>query len=247
MTSLREMQVEIKKYFLGESKEDLLSAETYSKLSIYKSLSFNTISSLLQNLYPLTLKVLRAREDWSEDKWRYIVLEYFENYPSKSAVLNQAAKDFSLYWSNQGEEFLAELAYYEWLQLEIRIMPESTNKTQKQFSVTGCKRIANFSYPISLIAAQLRAGHEPDLSTKTESLLIYRDRDHKVQSFQLSALTAYVANRLIALQDFDQADLESIYSDLEQMAGQQSNPGTLRAGFDALITDLLQKDILLLA
>ncbi len=89
-----------------------------SGVELYATLIDYGQQDLMASVYPYCAKILKT-------KWEPTVREYFLTYPANHFNLNRAAQRFPIYLKNEGKQFLrkypflAELAEYEWLELEL--------------------------------------------------------------------------------------------------------------------------------
>lgn len=255
-TSLYEAQQEIKKLFLGKEVDpSILSDSVCEELKIYKSLVLSSIQSLLKNIYPLCYKFL-------ETKWSDITLLYIETYPSDSAVFNHAAKDFPEFlnsepfkakFSGLTEPYLAELALYEWLELEIYHY-EEMEEHNSELSLVEASCVCPFSMPITEIVASINENFSDLEMTKTKiqeilaqhnhqisQVLIYRsDDDFRVHFLKLAPTTAFVITLIDEGCDFDEICLKTI----EQLKISEEHHPKIKKDLKALIEDLKNKKAL---
>lgn len=201
--SLYEAQQEIKKLFTGKAVNyEVLSKEACEEIAIYKSLVLSSIKSLLTSIYPLSYKFLG-------EFWNDLVLGYIEDYPSDSAVFNRAAAKFPEYLAAEKTKskfsypaYLAELALYEWLELEIyhyaeELEDSSSEGLKDSLKLCPAYIVCNFSFPVTEITqllhnAQLEELLNAQLEPKLEQVLIYRDEESgSVHFLKLAATTAF--------------------------------------------------------
>lgn len=89
-----------------------------SGVELYASLLEYGQQELMSSIYPYCAQILKK-------KWEPTVREYFSLYPPNHYNLNRAAQRFPTYLKHEGSrllkrhQFLAELADYEWLELEM--------------------------------------------------------------------------------------------------------------------------------
>ena len=257
-TSLYEAQQEIKKLFLGkEVDSSILSDSVCEELKIYKSLVLSSIQSLLKNIYPLCYKFL-------ETKWSDITLLYIEIYPSDSAVFNHAAKDFPEFLNSEHfkakfpeltEPYLAELALYEWLELEIYHYEETPEaNADLALALVEASCVCPFSMPITEIVASINENFSDLEITKTKiqeiltqhnqqisQVLIYRsDDDFRVHFLKLAPTTAFVITLIENGCNFDEICLKTI----EQLKIPEEHHTKIKKDLKALIEDLKNKKAL---
>jgi hypothetical protein len=111
----------VRKNFLkgaGEIPPQLASNIDQSGVELYATLIDYGQQDLMASIYPYCAKILKK-------KWEPTVREYFLACPANHYNLNRAAQKFPAYLQNEGAQFLtknpfiAELADYEWMEMEL--------------------------------------------------------------------------------------------------------------------------------
>lgn len=197
--ALYQVQQEILKYMQGQSVDpQILSVKTQDELSIYYSLVVSSLSSLMHNIYPLCYKILQ--EDWDA-----IMIQYQNNYPSKSPIYNRLAADFHKLLTQKDfkekyPNYLSDLALHEWTDAIIYNSPN-----QKQTSrLTPVHQVHKFTFPVSQIVQYLKTTEDPmeeiritDLEEEPEIIFFYRDEiSLKNRSFVLAPTSLFVIEAL---------------------------------------------------
>lgn len=193
MTQLYNIQQEIFNYLHNKPVDrKVLNTKAQDELSIYHSLVLDGIEALLESIYPYSYKIL-------EPDWEAIIEAYVSEYPSHSPIYNQQAKDFYLFlkspeFLNQYSypNYIAELACYEWAELEMQITP--------------IHRILELKYPITQVIEYLKTTDDSiseirstDIEEDPEIMLIYHDRKLcKARFFKLSEATLFIIQSLKA-------------------------------------------------
>lgn len=127
-------------------------------LQQYRRLVFNIINDSLQSAYPLTYELL------TENEWRMLVTEFFNNHACQSPQVWTMPSEFYEYLIEnnyaiiQKYPFLPDLLEMEWLEVEVFMMEdipvdyEQGNKLlpDKKLVLNPEHRIAHFSYPVHL-------------------------------------------------------------------------------------------------
>ncbi len=266
MPSLATIQTEILKYFQGkETNPDVLSRETLDELAIYKSLVINSMKDYIEKVFQCSYLLLQ--KDFQE-----IIQDYLELYPSKSPIFFLLAKDFptfiaSDFFQNKYNppNFLAELALYEWSEVEVQ---NSANRPvakvkleQKQVShkdlfqeettslqLNPVYRILNLKYPISQIKVLIKNSSEADLhelrnanvEEEGEKLIIFRDSEScKTRFFTLAEAPLFIIEAFRA-----QNSEEEIFKMLCSKFNLEAN-AVNKSDYDSLILELKKNNILL--
>lgn len=189
---LYDIQQEIQKFMQGQPAN--LPEQTKSELSVYYSLVLSSLRSLMQNIYPLSRKIIA--EDWDD-----LMIQYQNKYPSSSAIYNRLAADFYKLLTEteiaaKYPNYLSDLARYEWTEVLIHNSPNIKANSK----LTPVHQIEEFNYPITQIIDYLK-NTEDDIETirltdiEEEKQIIFFYRDHqslKNRNFVVSPTTLYV-------------------------------------------------------
>lgn len=237
--SLYELQQEIKQVMLYQDEALEEATENFSKLRYYRGLVFNTASKFLAKVYPLTYKILKTN-------WKPIVREYLKTHPATSPIFNESARNFPIFLKEKGFEpsYLPELAWYEWLELEIFLLADELEEVQEeQIKLCPAHIIANFNYPITRIVEELKGDNLSfNPQEKLEQIFIYRDEtDFQVRFLLLNPVSALVLEALSEGLSRDEV-LNYLASKLE--IGKESLD-ELAASMDSMLLDLRDKNIVL--
>lgn len=199
MTQSYEIQQEILKYMQGQPADPaILPTKSQDELSVYYSLVVSSLSSLMKNIYPLCYKIL-------ENDWHKIMVQYQNNYPSKSPIYNRLAADFhkllaSPEFTEKYPNYLSDLALHEWTDVMIYNSP---NK-QATSKLTPVHQVHKFSFPVSQIVQYLKTTEDSieeiritDLEEEPEIIFFYRDeKSLNNRSFSLSETSLFVVQAI---------------------------------------------------
>lgn len=234
--SLYDIQQELKNFILEGRKgtELKLPEHTYGRISIYRDLIYKMLQDMLQNMFPLTYKFLK-------DDWANIIADLYKTHTADDAVLAYQAEKFPLYLQEKQlkPDFLAELAWYEWLEAELQLAKDE----KKETGITPVHIVADFEYPITKIVEELRndnLSYAPE--KKAEQILIFRDEESlKVKFFVLAPTTA------IALEMLDKGEaLDQIAEKIkENFKLPEAYESKLMTDLEHLVKELKLKHILL--
>ena len=190
----------------------ILSLQTQKELSIYKSLALEKINITMKQSFPLCFKILK-------DYWEEIIVDFYHNFPSKSAIYLQISKDFPEYLKSlrfkmkfknaNFPKWLHELAEYEWAELDLfNFHPQDfTNPERKKdfkeedyMKLMKAHKIFKFDYPIRKIVEHLNSKRKiynlTFFKKQKETLLIFRDIQNKVRYFLLSPGSYFLIDTL---------------------------------------------------
>lgn len=106
----------------GESSS--LPQVPLDRAAVYRRLVFNVVESTLQRSYPITHLLFEG------DRWVAMINAFLEEHDAYSPYLWRMAKELyewektSGYGEKIGVPYLTELLYFEWLEIEIYMMPD---------------------------------------------------------------------------------------------------------------------------
>lgn len=197
----------------GKTAVDKLPPELVKQIDkrgidLYASLLNFGHQDVMLSIYPGCAKLLGHR-------WADVVDSYLEHYPPCHYNFNRTAERFSQYLTKYGERhklkypFIAELADYEWLELEVMetaIEVETADYEQltspEQFESSGplvnpTLVVRRYCYPIPDIVDYLRDDccSPREVEAKPTSVALYRDPyGHHCRFLELGDLAAAVVD-----------------------------------------------------
>lgn len=199
--ALYQIQQEILKCMQGQAANpEILPQKAQDELSVYYSLVVSSLSSLMQNIYPLCYKILEA-------SWNELMIQYQNKYPSKSAIYNKLAADFHKLLAEPAVQekynypnYLSELALYEWTELEIYNAPNIQATTK----LTPVHQVLQFTYPLTAIVQYLKTSEDSieeiqttDIEEEAQISFFYRDETSlKNRSFVLTPASLFVVQAI---------------------------------------------------
>jgi uncharacterized protein len=217
-----------------------------ARVAVYARLLFNNIHSLLSSCFPV-LRAVTADEDW-----RRLLREFYATHRSRTPLFPRLPREFAIYLTEErghtdDPPWQAELADYEWLELECAQDPRELSDVPLDPAadllddvpvLNPLARARAYAYPVHTIAPDaLPAGP----GAEPTYLVVFRDRDDKVGYLKLNAVSA----RLVELLATDAA--HSGRELLMRIAAELSHPRPARlveAG-RALLEDLCSRGLLL--
>ena len=220
------------------------------RMAIYRDLFWRNLEGFLSNGFPVLRSLL------SEDDWHYLVRRFFADHRCDSGYFVDIPAQF-LGWLNSGlydrdgyPPFMAELAYYEWLELALDISREEI--PLEQIDRDGDLLIgAPVLNPLLVLVGSHWPLHRITPEAIPEAplpapvwLLVWRDRADQVHFMELNAASA----RLIQLLEEagDRGDQPSGNSLLESLAAELGQPpASLQPFLADLFVQWRNKDILL--
>jgi hypothetical protein len=158
------------------------------RLQVYRDLVYRNIEGFIKSTFP----VLRSLHD--EQAWDALVREFIREHRCHSPLFLEISEEFIAFLVARGLDpqmpFMAELAHYEWLELAVDVAEgevplsapgESPANVSAVLSPTA--RLGSYHYAVHRIGKTFR----PTAPDEPVSLLVYRDRNERVQFMELSA------------------------------------------------------------
>jgi hypothetical protein len=216
------------------------------RVAVYARLLFSNINSLLTSCFP----VLRAITPDAD--WQALVRGFYAEHRSRSPVFPRIPQEFALYLAHErggrkDPPYLAELADYEWLELEVaqdpRELPDDGPATVKDVldgapALNPLARLRTYRYPVHTIAPD-RLPDAPGMSPTW--LVVFRRRDDSVTFVQMNAVSARLVELIAKNDGATGREL------LGAIAGELAHPRPdrlLEAG-RAILEDLRRRELLL--
>jgi hypothetical protein len=190
-----------------------------SRMAVYQRLVFNNIDALLARAVPITYRLLSASSKWEklvkallEDGYQ-LQSPYFSEVSSTLVALlaepNAAVRGLQL------PPYSAELAHYEWLELQaeladadpspvpvaaITTLPPSQLLVSR-IIVTPTLQLGHYHWPVMKISPQPeenRALLAAGPSAARQTIAVYRDRQESARFTALNTTTAALVELLVA-------------------------------------------------
>ena len=170
-------------------------ADAARRLAIYQSLFFNNINNFLQTGFPVIHRIL------PEETWDRLARDYFASYTNISPYFTDISKGFVDYLQHAPDigvaypDFLAELAHYEWIELDVSIRQDDSRAVQTDthatdedtYSLSALASVVQYHYPVHQIAEDF----QPDTPSATpHCFLVARNEQDEVSFATLQPLTA---------------------------------------------------------
>lgn len=173
------------------------------RLKIYRELFFNNIKGFLNTGFPVLASIVES------ETWEKLARQFFIEHDCRSPYFVDISKEFVEYLANEliPEDypylFVAELAHYEWLELDV-----SVRKSEDLSWWNGQDELASFSFsPVAELVSYNWPVHQisqefiPDnVLTEPNFYVIYRKQDFEVTFSQVNQVTAHLLNSVINLE-----------------------------------------------
>ena len=174
------------------------------RMDIYQSLFFNNIDNFISTGFPVLKSIVLKR--YGEHGWESLIRQFFIAHECRSPYFAEISKEFVEYLSTQPSlpiqlpEFSAELAHYEWLELDVSIRKNEDNVEfyQQENNVTAIRvspyaSLAAYQFEVHLIGED----YIPEQPAQEQQFyVVYRDREFDVQFAHVNPVTAILVNTL---------------------------------------------------
>jgi len=248
--SLDEEQIKFTKNLRSDKANEPVKNISDRSMKLYKELVYNNIENTTRKTFPIITKLL------SQSNWEALISRFIQEYTFDSPYFYDISKSFVLFLSGLSEKdlcypFLAELAHYEWIELdvelqrdnkELNIIPEKEDiknllvLNKKLISVAPTTRILTYSFPVHKISID----YIPiNTSPKPIFLLVYRDLNYNVKFMKANGLTACLIELLIEKPDIIINTIQKLCETLNL----EATPGFLSEAIDICLS-FFQKNIL---
>lgn len=213
MSSLRNAQLDMARFLRDPAGEKPPAGIEPRRLQVYRDLVYRNIEGFISSAFP----VLRSL--YADDAWEALVRSFILTHQCKTPLFLQISEEFLAFVSalepSALRPFEAELAHYEWLELAVDVaegeVPAevSLDTPDAQYAyVSPAAQLGSYQFPVHRIGPSF----QPENATDPSFLLVYRDREQRVQFMELSAGSA----RLIY--EMQKGELETVQTLLGRMA-----------------------------
>ena len=198
MKSFKTVQRQFSAHIKDPENKPFKRAEA-RRITIYRDLFFNNIVGFLDNSFPV-LKSLYAREDWLA-----LARAFFREHHCRSPYFVDISKEFVEFVAEEYQltdtdpAFLAPLAHYEWLELDLSIRkgqcPDNSSKelsNSTQLGLSPLASLVSYAYPVH----QIRRDFQPQQPNDTVFIVVYRNRDDSVEFILLNQVTAFLLDTI---------------------------------------------------
>lgn len=213
MSTLREAQLDMARFLRDPAGEKPPADIEPRRLQIYRDLVYRNIEGFISSAFPI------LRSLYADDAWGSLVREFILQHRCKTPLFLQISEEFLSFMSarepNVQRPFEAELAHYEWLELAVDVaegdvppVVQLDSPDAQYASVSPAAQLGSYQFPVHRIGPSF----QPETASDPTFLLVYRDREQRVQFMELSAGSA----RLIY--EMQKGERESILALLGRMA-----------------------------
>lgn len=217
------------------------------RMAVYQELIYNNIDDFLSNAFPVLRRIS------SDARWHGLMRDFLVEHRARTPLFPEMPREFLHYLEQvrtprEGDfPFMLELAHYEWAELALGISEETIDERDIERAtpllqgvpqLTPLHWLCSYRYPVHRIGPDFipdEADGEPT------HLLVYRDRRDEVGFMVLNPVTAQLVQQLKLNRDVSGEQL------LRGMAEamQHPNPETVVRGGEAILQDMLVRDVIL--
>jgi hypothetical protein len=171
------------------------------RLSVYADLLYNKFDESLAACFPVIHRILSPAD------WRTLLLDFIAEHHCLSPYYRQIPDEFVQYLQQERDRtndlpFLAELAHFEWIELQLSIAESESITIQpltREQLLAGTPvfapvmQLLHYQWPVQNIGPNSLLTEPPAATTH---ILGFRDSDDQVQFIALNPATAYMIERL---------------------------------------------------
>ncbi len=212
-------------------------------VKIYRNLIHEGMDEILRTNFPVLYSL------FNEEDWQQLISHFLQTHPCKTPLFYEIAEEFLDYLNNerdskQDPSFLVELAHYEWVELALDLHENegpfgSVDLFNDTLRVSSLAWLLQYDYPVHRIGKNYQPQTKPQEPTW---LVVYRDRALNIGFLELNALSARLLALLKEQSITGEEALAIIATEL-----QHPEPQTLQTFGLELLSDFLEKDIILAA
>lgn len=215
---LEELQREMAAYLRAPGEVPAPAGVEPRRLKIYEDLVYRNIEGFINSGFP----VLRSLYD--EQRWAELLRAFIREHRCKTPLFLRISEEFLAFLhtrpDGQLRPFERELAHYEWLELAVDVaegeLPDAWDSNlplasgELQACIAATARLGSYQYPVHRIGPSF----QPETASDPSFLLVYRDREERVQFMELSAGSARLLGEVASAVDPSVQDLLARLADL---------------------------------
>jgi hypothetical protein len=216
------------------------------RLGIYRELLYNNVEGFMARSFPVLRSIL------PDARWHSMMRNYFSRHRARTPLFPRLAQEFLLYLAQAdktaiGPVFLAELAHYEWLELEAFLDNREIDEIETATS-TNCldgipilnpiARVQSYTFDVHRISPEYQPQEPPVNPTY---LVVYRNREDDVRFMELNAVTARLLE--VILQESARPGRVLLKQIAHEMA--HPDPAVVVAGGQQIMEELISKNVIL--
>jgi hypothetical protein len=213
------------------------------RLSVYRELFFYNIEGLLSGNFPIIRKTL------GDARWRELVRAFYARHRSHTPLFAEIGREFIRFLQDRAQAgsqdpgWLAEMAHYEWVELDLQIADEELPRHDPEGDLMSGVPVLSpvawplaYAWPVSQIGPDFQPTTPPDSPTL---VLVRRDAQFEIRFAEVSPLVfrlleilraGEISGREALLQLAQEAAVDDLPAFLEQgraMLERMREEGTL--------------------
>ncbi|MEJ2670092.1 MAG: putative DNA-binding domain-containing protein [Gammaproteobacteria bacterium] len=166
------------------------------RAATYCELFYNNVEGFIRNGFPVIFSLM------SHQEWHSLIRDFYEQHECRTPYFTAVGREFVAYLESEraactdDRPFLLELAYYEWLEVDVRICPDpevdviydasNDDLLDSPIVMSPFVRPVQFQYPVHQIKRDFQPKTPPEHAT---FLVVYRNRDEGVSFLTVNVLT----------------------------------------------------------
>lgn len=158
------------------------------RLQIYRDLVYRNIKGFIDSTFPVLCSL------HSDEEWEVLVREFVREHRCHSPLFLEISEEFITFLSQRESDpqrpFMLELAHYEWLELAVDVaegevppVTETEDPQRVRAELAPTARLGSYQFAVHRIGPSF----QPTETEAPVNLLVYRDREDRVQFMELSA------------------------------------------------------------
>lgn len=171
------------------------------RMAVYRELFFNNLRNLLGNMFPVLCKL------YGDGRWGELIRGFMRSHRAQTPYFLQLPREFLDFLENEHEHvddypFLVELAHYEYVELEVSIVPDNDD-----LATLDTRGDLHHGVPVRAVASRVQAYRWPVHRISSDYipeealevpvfLAVYRGQDDKVRFLELNPVTAQLVERI---------------------------------------------------
>lgn len=167
------------------------------RLQVYRDLVYRNIEGFISSGFPV-LRSLYTASDWEA-----LVRRFVQMHRCSTPLFLRISEEFLEFLAgaeSPGQRpFEPELAHYEWLELAVDVaeghvpnLVENPDPASVQASLSVVARLGSYHFPVHRIGPSF----QPQEPAEPTFMMVYRDRENRVQFMELNAGSARLIQEL---------------------------------------------------
>ena len=201
--NLQEAQLEMAQFLRDPEGRNPPQGVEARRLQVYRDLVYNNIAGFINSAFPVLHSL------YEEEAWAALIREFILKHRCSTPIFLEISQEFLSFLSARTppalRPFEAELAHYEWLELAVDVAEGEPAEVYAGAAPQGCiaslaltAQVGAYQYPVHRIGPSFQP---PEPVPGGSFLMVYRDRENRVQFMELSAGSARLLHELVLTAD----------------------------------------------